>query len=166
MALHEITIFLIPALPHRPGNCIRAMSFLSGDCSSPFAPRRRGCFSPRFIVPNSRSIAKRTLWVAKRILRTPVVSFGGRIVFNCFDHPFFNKTPKSMPKIEKTIKQFITAPPRASPKQPRFLTFFDLFVVTRTLTFQYRSTASFCLRADIRFRALTKKSRRITFVSI
>jgi hypothetical protein len=61
------------------------------------------CFSPHFVVPNSRS--------------TPVASFGLWIVFNCSDHPFFNKTPKTMPIMEKTIKQFIIGPPRASPKQ-------------------------------------------------
>jgi hypothetical protein len=40
------------------------------------------------------------------------------IVFNCSDHPFFNKTPKNMPIMTKTIKQFITGPPRALPRQP------------------------------------------------
>jgi hypothetical protein len=44
----------------------------------------------------------------------------GGIVFNCSDRPFFDKTPKSMPKTEETTKQFITGPPRAAPKQPEF----------------------------------------------
>jgi hypothetical protein len=44
------------------------------------------CFSPRFVVPNL---------------------FGVWIVFNCSDHPFFNKTPKNMPKIGKTIETIL-----------------------------------------------------------
>jgi hypothetical protein len=62
------------------------------------------CFLAGFVVATSRSIAKRILW-------TPVVSVAVWIVFNCSDHPFFNKTPKNMPVMEKTIKQFITRPP-------------------------------------------------------
>jgi hypothetical protein len=46
------------------------------------------CFAPHFVVPNS---------------------FGVWIVFDCSDRQFFNKTPKSMPKMRKTIKQFILA---------------------------------------------------------
>jgi hypothetical protein len=57
------------------------------------------CFSPHFVVPHSLGLG---------------------IVFNCSDRPFFDKTPKSMPKTEETTKQFITGPPRASPKQPEF----------------------------------------------
>jgi hypothetical protein len=67
-----------------------AQAIASGRCS--FYQRIVPiCFSPHFVVPASRS--------------TPVVLAGVWVVFNCSDHPFFKKTPKNMPKMEKTIKQ-------------------------------------------------------------
>jgi hypothetical protein len=83
-----------------------AQSQLPGRCPfhQAFVPR---CFSPQSTIS----------------LPSPV-----GFVSNYSSHPFFNKTPKYMPKIEKTIKQFITGPPRASPKQPRFLSRFLIFL--------------------------------------
>jgi hypothetical protein len=73
-----------------------AQAIVSGRC--PFylgiVPH---CFSPQFVVPNL---------------------FGVWIVFNCSSRPFFDKTPKTMPKMEKTMEQFNTGPPSPSPKQP------------------------------------------------
>jgi hypothetical protein len=81
------------------------------------------CFSPHFVVPALAGVV---------------------IVFNSSSRPFFNKTPKYMPKMKKTIKQsaerasslhrphpskgarMLTGPPRASPKQPPFLSPFSI----------------------------------------
>jgi hypothetical protein len=54
------------------------------------------CFSPHFVVP---------------------ISFSVGIVFNCSDHPFFNKMAKNMPKIGKTIKTILLHPLRETLKK-------------------------------------------------
>jgi hypothetical protein len=90
------------------------------------------------------------------------VSIGVWIVFNCSDRPFFNKTPKNMPIMEKTIKQFITGPLSASPKQPRFLSLF--WIALPMYPHPNNLICFFCQASpwiDIRFQALAKKSRFI-----
>jgi hypothetical protein len=102
MALDEITLFFIPVPSHRPGHWLWAMSFLSANCSYPFVPRRRGCFSPHsvtgLLAQHSEAYPVDTRSTAQGASPVGFVS-------DCSSRPFSNKTPKTMPKMKKTIKQ-------------------------------------------------------------
>ena len=57
---NEITTFFILAFSHRPGNCLWAMFFLSGDCSSLFflgrASFKRASPTPATLVAGAQPI--------------------------------------------------------------------------------------------------------------